>query len=146
MTAQQQAMGFLHRAQLMNANHRGGYRKKARQTKDLRWWARTTLVPQLAPVAGKVRVVVWVAPLTRQRRDPSNWAPTAKALVDGLTDGGIWPDDNNDWVEGPDCRQTSYLSPHVAEQPVEFLRRVQVWVTLSTPGQEPTEPAQGVAP
>ena len=141
MTEHQTAVGFLHRAQLMNANNRPGHYRKARQTKDLRWWARTTLVPQLQPVTGKVRVVLWVAPLTRnRRRDPSNWAPTAKAIVDGLTDGGIWPDDNSDWVEGPDCRQTTYLSADVDAQAYEPLRRVQLWVTLSAPGREVTEP------
>jgi crossover junction endodeoxyribonuclease RusA len=32
------------------------------------------------------------------RRDPHNWMPTAKAIVDGLVDAGCWPDDTPDWV------------------------------------------------
>ena len=34
----------------------------------------------------------------RRRRDPHNWTPTVKAIVDGLVDAGVWPDDNSDWV------------------------------------------------
>lgn len=33
-----------------------------------------------------------------RRRDPHNWTPTVKAIVDGLVDAGVWPDDNSDWV------------------------------------------------
>lgn len=40
-------------------------------------------------------VVVTVNPPTRRRMDPPNWCPTVKALVDGLTDAGIWTDDNS---------------------------------------------------
>jgi crossover junction endodeoxyribonuclease RusA len=34
----------------------------------------------------------------RRRRDPSNWAPTTKAVVDGLVDAGVWPDDSAEFV------------------------------------------------
>lgn len=37
-------------------------------------------------------------------RDPSNWAPTAKACVDGLVDAGVFEDDNSSRVIGPDMR------------------------------------------
>lgn len=40
-------------------------------------------------------VAVTVHPPTRRRMDPPNWYPTVKALVDGLTDAGIWTDDNS---------------------------------------------------
>lgn len=40
-------------------------------------------------------VVVKVCPPTRRRMDPPNWYPTVKALIDGLTDAGIWTDDNS---------------------------------------------------
>jgi hypothetical protein len=33
-----------------------------------------------------------------QRRDPHNWAPTAKYLIDGFTLAGLWPDDNSKHV------------------------------------------------
>jgi crossover junction endodeoxyribonuclease RusA len=34
----------------------------------------------------------------RRRRDPHNTAPTVKAIIDGLVDAGVWPDDNDQWV------------------------------------------------
>jgi Holliday junction resolvase RusA-like endonuclease len=34
----------------------------------------------------------------KSRRDPSNWAPTTKAVVDGLVDARVWPDDSSEFV------------------------------------------------
>jgi crossover junction endodeoxyribonuclease RusA len=34
-----------------------------------------------------------------RRRDSDNPAPTVKAIVDGLVDAGVWPDDSPEWVE-----------------------------------------------
>ena len=34
-----------------------------------------------------------------RRRDADNPAPTVKAIVDGLVDAGVWPDDTPEWVE-----------------------------------------------
>lgn len=34
-----------------------------------------------------------------RRRDPHNYAPTIKAIIDGLVDAGVWPDDTAEWVE-----------------------------------------------
>src|SRR6478735_3606153 len=39
-----------------------------------------------------------------RRRDPANWLPTAKAIVDGLVDAGILDDDDEKHVLGPDMR------------------------------------------
>jgi len=33
-----------------------------------------------------------------RRRDPHNLYPTIKAIVDGLTDAGCWPDDTPEYV------------------------------------------------
>jgi Holliday junction resolvase RusA-like endonuclease len=39
-------------------------------------------------------------PVTQnRRRDADNPAPTVKAIVDGLVDAGMWPDDTPEWVE-----------------------------------------------
>lgn len=35
---------------------------------------------------------------------PGTSTPTAKAIVDGLVDAGVIPDDSNEWVTGPDMR------------------------------------------
>lgn len=33
-----------------------------------------------------------------RKRDPSNYLPAVKAVVDGLVDAGLWPDDTPEWV------------------------------------------------
>lgn len=35
---------------------------------------------------------------TRHRRDPHNYVPVVKAVVDGLVKAGVWPDDTHEWV------------------------------------------------
>lgn len=40
----------------------------------------------------------------KERWDPANWYPSAKACVDGFTDAGLWPDDSILHVIGPDMR------------------------------------------
>lgn len=37
-----------------------------------------------------------------RRRDPHNWVLTGKAIVDGVTKAGVWPDDNATWVSLPE--------------------------------------------
>lgn len=44
------------------------------------------------------RVTVTLPVSGNRKRDPHNWTPTVKAIVDGLVDAGVWPDDNSDWV------------------------------------------------
>jgi crossover junction endodeoxyribonuclease RusA len=34
----------------------------------------------------------------KRRRDPANFFPCVKAIVDGLVDAGLWPDDTPEWV------------------------------------------------
>ena len=34
----------------------------------------------------------------KRRRDPHNYAPTLKHIVDGLVDAGLWPDDTPEFV------------------------------------------------
>lgn len=62
---------------------------------DTAWHAiakceRTALPPCTVDIAIPVRGA--------KRRDPHNWTPTCKAVVDGLVDARWWPDDNSTWV------------------------------------------------
>jgi len=41
----------------------------------------------------------------RRRRDVHNYMPTAKAVVDGCTDAGVWRDDRDGILTGPDMRR-----------------------------------------
>ena len=57
--------------------------------------------PELAfPNCGIRSVVRCVFPVKQiRRRDPHNYYPTVKPIVDGLVDAGLWPDDTPDFVE-----------------------------------------------
>lgn len=39
-----------------------------------------------------------------RRRDPANWYPSFKALLDGLVDQGVLQDDDHTRLVGPDMR------------------------------------------
>ena len=56
------------------------------------------------PFEVPVRIVVTVHKTRAGRWDAGNLYPTAKAIVDGLVDAGVIPDDSNEWVTGPDMR------------------------------------------
>jgi len=44
-------------------------------------------------------MVSFVFPVTtNRRRDPHNFYPTIKPIIDGLTDAGLWPDDTPEYV------------------------------------------------
>jgi hypothetical protein len=43
-------------------------------------------------------VTVHIPVKGNRRRDPHNWFPTIKPIVDGLVDAGLWPDDTPEWV------------------------------------------------
>jgi Holliday junction resolvase RusA-like endonuclease len=46
------------------------------------------------PLFGVAKVTIIAAPPTRRRMDPPNLWPTAKAILDGLTDASWWADDD----------------------------------------------------
>lgn len=86
----------------ITANDRLHWRAKAAHTKEWRdiaaWHARR--LPQL-----KQALVVCELRFTdARRRDPANWSPTAKAVIDGFVDALVFPDDNHKHVIGPDMR------------------------------------------
>lgn len=90
----------------LNANHRHGWRVKAARTRWLRHLAAARARQANLPtaLATPVRVEAWVTYPRGGKNDPNNAAPTTKALIDGLTDYGCWPDDDQHHVHGPDHR------------------------------------------
>lgn len=90
----------------LSANQRHHWRTKADLTAWWRaaagWRTRQAGIPALGPTL--VVAELHMTPRRRVRIDPANYAPTAKACVDGLVDAGIWPDDSSGWVTGPDMR------------------------------------------
>lgn len=51
-----------------------------------------------------VHVTAIIHPLTHGRFDPENAAPMVKAILDAGTQAGMWPDDNAEYIIGPDYR------------------------------------------
>jgi crossover junction endodeoxyribonuclease RusA len=83
----------------LTANGRYHWAVKARATRNLRQLAATT-ARGMEPV-GTVHVAAYIGYLTGGKADPGNASPTVKALLDGCTDAGLWPDDDHTHVVGP---------------------------------------------
>lgn len=60
--------------------------------------ARDCRLQDIQPRHGKTLVVATIGYPTRHKADPANAAPTVKPIIDGMTDAGIFPDDNSDHV------------------------------------------------
>ena len=92
------------RANLLTANDKPHWARKAALTKQLRWWG-YLLGCEGQGVARlhltRARVEFEFAYPDRRRRDRSNLAPTVKALMDGLIDAGLLPDDADRFLDGP---------------------------------------------
>lgn len=89
---------------LLNANQGLHHRVKAKRVKAIReaayLMARSVGVPPLP----RAHIFGFYLPTDGRRRDPANWAPSAKAAVDGLVDAGVLVDDDDKHLIGPDMR------------------------------------------
>lgn len=101
----------LDRKQMISANDRLHFQKKAKITKFLRQLAHYEGQNTLRDYFGlpfnedkPCKVTVWVFAPTNRRYDPPNWSPTTKALLDGLTDAKFWTDDNYHVIKSTDFR------------------------------------------
>lgn len=91
----------------INANQREHWAKKAAKTRE--WRSAAFAVACSVPRRRRtfttpVHITCTVHKTRAGRFDVANLARTSKAIVDGLVDAGVIPDDNNDWVTGPDMR------------------------------------------
>lgn len=86
-------------APLLSMNDRHHWRKRAELVKAWReaayygWWQ-----PPSPRPGCRCEVAVTLTVRDRRRRDPHNYYPTVKAIIDGLVDAGVWPDDTPEWV------------------------------------------------
>lgn len=89
----------------LSANGRFHWAAKARRTKALR--QRGFMAAKQAKVDSfqTLHVTAFVQYPTGGRADPANSAPTAKALIDGLVDAGVLPDDDSTHLVGLDFRR-----------------------------------------
>jgi hypothetical protein len=115
---------------MINANQRLHWATKGEKTAALRLLGRW-LGDQLDPADGRRLVVYTLGLLSRRRVDPANFHPSAKALTDGLVDAGVFPDDSDEYVQGP-LITIGELSPEASKRPTHT-RRVQVTCTLLEP-------------
>jgi len=90
----------------LNSNQRLHWAEKARRTRIWRYTAHGAVLAQAKGVrfTVPVRIVVTIHKPRAGRFDATNWAPTGKALIDGLVDSGLLEDDDNTRVIGPDMR------------------------------------------
>ncbi|GFH39831.1 hypothetical protein [Pseudolactococcus insecticola] len=90
------------RKEMISSNDRLHYAVKAKLTAQLRAQARLkTLGSVNVPYSPKkpCRVLITVYSPTRRKLDPPNLYPTVKALIDGMTDAGVWTDDNHEVIK-----------------------------------------------
>lgn len=102
------------RPELLTANGRVHWRVRAART---RYWRSLTLLQARSRLntgtwqrLQSARIEIRLDWPDARRRDPANWAPTAKAIVDGLVDAGLLPDDDHTHLTGPDLRRGT--GPH----------------------------------
>jgi len=100
----------VHRSNLLTANERKHRMQVARATKVLRHAACMQAQTVRATPFERAHVIVTVAWPNRRRRDVLNIAPTIKACIDGMTDAGLWDDDDDRHLIGPDFRVSGELS------------------------------------
>lgn len=87
----------------LNSNDRLHRQQEAKITKAWREAGRLA-AEGLEPVTGQVHIVAHIWKTRAGRYDAGNLYPTAKACVDGLVDAGLFVDDSNQYVIGPDMR------------------------------------------
>jgi crossover junction endodeoxyribonuclease RusA len=95
---------LLNDMQWINANQRLFWRVRSSRTKAWREAAKQRAIAMHLPQLKSAYVLAELRFSTNARRDPANWAPTAKACVDGLVDAGVFVDDSYKFVTGPDMR------------------------------------------
>ena len=89
----------------INANMRLHWTKRSARTANLRMLALSECQKQrLIKGLESARITAWITYPTKAKHDPNNDSPTTKALVDGLVDYGVLPDDDHLHLAGPDHR------------------------------------------
>lgn len=90
----------------INANQRLNHYRRNDLTQTWRRLAAATVNSGWHPEHYKrAHITIAYRFATNHRREVSNLQPTSKAIVDGLVDAGLIPDDDDTHVVGPDNRR-----------------------------------------
>ena len=89
----------------INANDRLHHYAKAERTRGWRKLTAALTTTSNARPYDRAHITVTYRFPTNHRREVSNLQPTSKAIVDGLVDAGLLPDDDDLHVIGPDNRR-----------------------------------------
>lgn len=96
----------VHRDNWWTANDRLHHHAVAKRKRHLRALAAWTVAQARPPRFERARVIAHVSYPTNTRADPGNVVGTVvKALIDGMTDAGCFPDDDHTHLVGPDPRR-----------------------------------------
>ena len=85
----------------LSANDRMHWAPKGERTRWLRRLGKSVAITSETPTFEATHVAAFIGYLRNGKADPANAAPTVKALIDGMTDAGVWPDDDSTHVLGP---------------------------------------------
>ena len=103
----------------INANSRMHRHQEAKMTRAWRE-AATLRAHGIEQFAGQVHITAHIFKPRGGRWDPNNWAPTTKALVDGLVTAGVLIDDSTRFVIGPDHRAGGIGSAEIVLEILEI--------------------------
>lgn len=90
----------------MNDSQGSAWRQKQRRADKNLWveaaaYGACAAFPGVGPAGRSLppcEVFISLPMVGAHRRDPHNYFPTVKAIIDGLVDAQLWPDDNPAWV------------------------------------------------
>lgn len=85
---------------LLNANKRMHGRAAAATVKSWRDASYTYAQAAKLPALGRARITATLHFQDKRRRDDHNYFPTVKAIIDGLVDYGLLPDDSREYLLG----------------------------------------------
>jgi len=98
-------------SQWMSSNdreHRQVVRRKTAEVREMAGWvAKAARLPRFEAV----HVCAFIQYPTARKADPPNAWPTVKAILDGLTDAGVWDDDDSTHVVATEFRRDPAKSP-----------------------------------
>lgn len=127
MTARTWTLDIPRPDEWISSNERTHHMAKAAKTRTWRTAAKVHALAAGIPTLDRARVLAEPCWTNARRRDATNIAPTVKACMDGLTDAGVWADDDDSHL----------LSVTFAPGPrVEGVARLRLTITEVTDPKE----------